>query len=358
MKKNLIYDFQIFLKQKFGGPSRYFVELNKHINKNKFYNSIIAPFHINRHLNHSEFKKNNFFFYKKFFFNKPLIKLNQLIFLNKISKISNPIIHSTYYDLNYLKNIKCKKIVTIHDLIHEKYYPEKKLDNEEKKINCINQADFFICVSKNTQKDLIEHYKVDEKKTKVIYHSCDLPNIDFKFKKEKDYFLFVGKRGGYKNSHFILSALSKYKKFKENFDLYFFGGPKFSRSEIKNFKDLGILKNIKYMGNDDRKLNTLYKNALCLIYPSLYEGFGIPLLEAMQNNCPVLCCDTPALKEIGENAVEYFEKNNEEAFIYSLDKMIHSTELSNQLKQLGKHRRNFFSWQKCAKETEEIYLSL
>ena len=112
------------------------------------------------------------------------------------------------------------------------------------------------------------------------------------------------------------------------------------------------------MGNDDRKLNTLYKNALCLIYPSLYEGFGIPLLEAMQNNCPVLCCDTPALKEIGENAVEYFEKNNEEAFIRSLDKMIYSTELSNKLKQLGKQRRSFFSWQKCAKETEEIYLSL
>ncbi len=355
MKTNLIYDYQIFLKQKFGGPSRYFVELNKNINQKKFNNSIVAPFHINRHLLNTNFNKGNFFFYKKFIFNRTLKKLNEFIFLKKIKNLLNPIIHSTYYDLRYLRQVKCAKIVTIHDLIHEKFYKDKKIDYEDNKINCINDADFFICVSKSTQNDLIEHYNIDKKKTKVIYHSCTLPDVDYGFIKKKDFILFVGNRSGYKNSYFALKAFSKYKRIRDKIDFYFFGGLKFSKNEITNFRDLGIINNVKYLGNDERKLKSLYKKATCLIYPSNYEGFGIPLLEAMENNCPIICTDTPALKEIGADAVQYFEKNNEESFIDSLDKVLYSDELSNKLKILGKKRRNFFSWEKCARETEEVY---
>ena len=95
-----------------------------------------------------------------------------------------------------------------------------------------------------------------------------------------------------------------------------------------------------------------------MIYPSLYEGFGIPLLEAMEAECPILCSNTPALKEIGQNAVEYFDGNNEDAFIESLDKIIYSNDLIKKLKKLGLQRRKDFSWKKCAKETEEIYQTL
>ena len=358
MIKNLIYDYQIFLKQKYGGPSKYFVELNKNIDKNNFSNKIIAPFHINNHLKNSKFNKGNFFFYKKFNFNNFLSKYNQNKTLKFVKKIQNPIIHSTYYNLKYLSEIECKKIVTIYDLIHEKLYPEKNLSDEENKKNAIIDADFFICISKNTQKDLIETYNVDPQKTKVVYLSSSLQDTKFKINKSKDYLLFVGNRTGYKNANFILKALSKYKKFKKNFDLYFFGGPKLSNYEIDNFNELGLLNNIKHYGNDERKLKSLYKNAICLIYPSLYEGFGIPLLEAMESECPILCCNTPALKEIGQNAVEYFDGNNQDAFLESLDKIIYSNDLNKKLKKLGLQRRKDFSWKKCAKETEEIYQTL
>ena len=121
---------------------------------------------------------------------------------------------------------------------------------------------------------------------------------------------------------------------------------------------MGIYENIKHLGNNEEILPSLYKNALCLIYPSLYEGFGIPLLEAMQSDCPILCCETPAIKEIGENAAIYFEKGNEESFIHNLDKIVYSNDLSNKLKKLGRQRRSFFSWEKCARETEQVYKNL
>ena len=358
MNRNLIYDYQIFLKQKYGGPSKYFVELNKNINKNNFSSKIVAPFHINRHLRDSEYNRGNFFFFKKFNLNSFLSKYNQYKTLKIIKKLDNPIVHSTYYNLKYLSDIKCTKIVTIYDLIHEKLYPEKKLSDEDDKRNSIMDADFFICISKNTQKDLIEIYNVDPKKTKVVYLSSSFPKEEIKVKKNKDYLLFVGNRTGYKNSDFILKALAKYEKFYKNFDLYYFGGPKFSKNEINILNDLKISNNIKHLGNDERKLKSLYQNALCLIYPSSYEGFGLPLLEAMETECPVLCCNTPALKEIGQDAVEYFEQNNEDSFIESLDKIIYSNDLKKKIKKLGLQRRNYFSWQKCAKETEQIYKNL
>mgnify|MGYP001378185167 CR=1 FL=1 len=358
MKRNIIYDYQIFLKQKYGGPSKYFVELNKNINKKNFSNKIVAPFHVNRHLRDSEFNRGNFFFYKKFNLNNFLSKYNQYNTLKLLKNLHNPIIHSTYYNLKYLRDIKCKKIVTVYDLIHEKLYPEKKLNDDDNKKNAIMDADFFICISKNTQKDLIEIYNVEPQKTKVIYLSSSLPKKEIKVKKNKDYLLFVGNRSGYKNSEFILRALAKYEKFKKNFDLYFFGGPKFTKDEINMLNDIEIFNNTKHLGNDEKKLKSLYKNALCLIYPSLYEGFGIPLLEAMECGCPILCCNTPALKEIGQDAVEYFQQNNEDSFIESLEKIIYSKDLINKIKKSGFQRRSHFSWEKCAEETEQIYKNL
>ena len=360
MRKKIIFDYQIFLKQKYGGPSRYFVELNNNLNSNEFFDyQVMAPLHINRHLKGSLFNKNNFFFFKKFNLNNLFKNFNQKVTLKKINSISNLIMHSTYYDLTYLDNVKCNKVVTIFDLIHEKFYPKSKLKIEDVKSKAIEKADFFICISKNTQRDLIEYYNVKEEQTKVIYLSSSLPkNNNINFNIDKNFFLFVGNREGYKNSKFIVNALSKYDKFKKNFKLYFFGGLKFSKEEINNFKDLGIYENIKHLGNDEKILPGLYKNALCLIYPSLYEGFGIPLLEAMENDCPILCCDTPAVKEIGENAAIYFEKENEESFIHNLDKIVYSSDFSDNLKKLGRQRRSFFSWKKCANQTEEVYKNL
>ena len=358
MNLNLIYDYQIFLKQKYGGPSRYFVELNRCINSQMFNNEIFAPVHINRHLKDTPFNKRNFFFYKKFNLNNVFKKYNQYRTIRKIQNIKNLIVHATYYDLEYLRKIKCKKVVTVYDLIHEKFYSKEKLDKENLKVNLINDVDHFICISKNTQKDLIEYYNVDEKRTSVTYLSSTLKESNYNVKKKKDYFLFVGNRNGYKNFSFLVDGLSKFKKFRDNFDLYLFGGSNFSNYEISKFKEKGIYKNIRFCGNDESILSSLYKNASCFIYPSLYEGFGIPILEAMQNNCPVLCCDNPTFREIGQNSIEYFEPGNIESFIHSLEKIVYSNVFSSNLKNLGKKRRQFFSWQKCAKETQKIYLTL
>lgn len=358
MINNVFYDHQIFLKQKYGGPSRYFVELHNHLDPNIFKKKIIAPIHINRYLKNSDVNDKNIFLYKKLFFNNFLKKYNQILTLKKIKNNEDCIVHSTYYDLGYLRNQKCKKIVTIYDLIHEKFYPNKILPKEDNKLNCINEADFFICISKTTQKDFIEKYNIDKNKTKVIYLSSSLNKTNFNYKKKKDYILFVGNRGGYKNANFLIKAYAKNEKIHKNFNLAFFGGQSFSRIEIQNFKDLCIQDKIIYLGKDENKLSSFYQNASCLVYPSLYEGFGIPLLEAMESECPVICCDTPAIKEVGDNSVLYFEKDDLDSLINCMENLLHSNHHSNKLKNLGKIRRNNFSWKRCAKETEEIYLNI
>ena len=192
----------IFFTQKSGGISRYFVENTKEIIKNQNYElKIVSPLNKNNFLKEIP-KKNKVSFYLSRYPNSKLLeKFNNVISNYYLNNYNPDIFHETYYEEPSKYSSKLPKVITIYDLIHEKFsklYPREKL---LEKRNVLKYTDHFICISENTKNDLINIYSVPENKTSVIYLAG---NHLSKFKKnieipEKDFLLYVGSRDNYKN---------------------------------------------------------------------------------------------------------------------------------------------------------------
>lgn len=362
----IAYNHQIFSLQAYGGISRYFIELSSRINQLKHDEAIIkvfAPIHKNQYLDLNS---------KKLLFNgfkipdlKGTSKLNTFLnsFLSPIllNTFKPDLIHETYYDAKKIsyKN-KVKKIITVYDMIHELFPREfsKKDKTAEIKKLAVMQADHIICISKNTQKDLVKVLDVDIKKTSVVHLGFSLMEdgkSNLKINK-KPYLLYVGSRRGYKNFFRFLEAYAKSSNLKNFFNLVVFGGGPFTSQEI-NFIELMKIdrKKIRNINGNDSDLAICYKNASLFIYPSLYEGFGIPPLEAMSFGCPVVCSNTSSIPEIVGDAAIYFNPYSVDSICESIEKILNNEKLRLSIIDRGFQRLKKFSWDKCAIETFEIY---
>ena len=161
----VFFDYKIFFQQKYGGPARYFTELFKSLNEIENNAFIVSPVYINEYLQQSNFSSN--IIGKKIVLKKfagPFLDLYNKISSKKIySKLKPDIIHTTYYDKYLVCNNK-PLVLTVHDLIHEVYQNEYRLDLSSKK-KMIKKADHIICVSRSTKNDLLKYYNIDEKKS-------------------------------------------------------------------------------------------------------------------------------------------------------------------------------------------------
>ena len=145
----------------------------------------------------------------------------------------------------------------------------------------------------------------------------------------------------------------------KDFNVILFGGEKIMVQEIKKFKDLNFKENqIVQINGDDFTLVNLFNNAKASIFPSLYEGFGLPLIESMYLNCPVICSNIKTFTEIAGDSVEYFNPKNYESLINSIEKVVYNNEYTKKLINKGKERASKFSWTHCALETNKIYQNL
>ncbi len=369
---NILYDHQIFIDQIHGGPSRYFIKIAEEILKKENLR-ICAPLNVNEYLKYLPSENvvglnlNNIYFEKLPFGIKRLIKQSlinkiNIFFLNNLIKNFKPnLIHKTNYD-NY--KTKLPVIITVYDLIHEKFsrlYGNDK-DYRPKK-NALERADQIICISENTRNDLHNYYDLRNKKIKVIYLGCELnKNLQsdqiFQLKENK-FLLYVGKRQGYKNFSNFIKAFSISEKLKKEYKIYCFGGGRFTKMELQLFKEYKIKSDlIQYFEGDDNILVHLYKNANALVYPSRYEGFGLPILEAMSFDCPVICSNNSSIPEIGGDAVKYFNPNSIEDIESAICETVFSTDNVQKLKKLGQLRVKLFNWKKCASETLSLYKEL
>ena len=160
------------------------------------------------------------------------------------------------------------------------------------------KADHVICISENTRSDLLKIWDCDPSKVSVVHLGFDSFAARNKQVKalnkniSRDYILFVGARKGHKNFERLLEAYSSKKSLSDNFSLICFGGGSFCDDEEKKLKNLGIANKVIQMNGSDELLASLYQNADLFVYPSLYEGFGIPPLEAMSAGCPVAAART------------------------------------------------------------------
>jgi glycosyltransferase involved in cell wall biosynthesis len=361
----LIYDYQIFGWQKYGGISRYIYEIaNQIFDLEDFDVKILAMAYVNEYLKQSR---------SGFVIGLPVPKIpktGNLIkhFSREISKIwlgNNPpdIIHETYYQSQQLAPKSTKVVITVHDMLHEKFsqfFPNSSLPEEKAK--AVQRADHIICVSENTKKDLMEILNVEPSKVSVVYHGISFEpnkNESLSPKNTEPYIFYIGDRGGHKNFQCLLQAYINSSQIKNNFKLLCFGGPPFSDEEINLFNTLGLSEDriLRVSGNDSA-LSGFYKGASVFVYPSLYEGFGIPLLEAMAFGCPVVCSNTSSIPEVAGSAAELFDPYNWESLVQALEQVLFSDQRANTLVELGTARIKQFSWHNSARQTSLIYSSL
>ena len=355
---SVFYDDQAFAMQKYGGISRCFFELAEGLER---YGNIGV--YIYKGVNISGFKFgsgiHDLFSYSAD--EEPLFdyrirqKINRDILRQYFS--SNPkfdIYHPTYYGDYGLANYK-KKIITVHDMIHELFGLDKKTIEEKKKM--VESADGIIAVSENTKRDLIDILNVPEEKIKVIHHGNSLNyNVSSERLIKEPYLLYVGERGGYKNCDTLLRAFAECTH-NNDIKLICFGGGKFRASELELIKNLGILRSVEQIGGDDTVLANLYAYAELFIYPSKYEGFGIPLLEAMHYGTPIITGDTSSMPEVAGDAAEYFNPDSYEDLRDCIDCLLDDKLLRNQYVEKGYKQKKLFSWDKTVMETYDYYKS-
>lgn len=371
----ILYDHSVFQFQRYGGISRYFYELITRLStKDDVGINLFQGFHINEY-GLSEYRKNfeSYWGYKwackksaapymaYILFTIP----NKILFNNFLSSSDFNIYHPTYYRSDLDKYSKSAIVLTVHDMIHE-LYPDQFIDSrfviKAKKIS-INKADLIISISENTKKDLMNIYDVPEDKIKVISHANSLPksndymkcvDLEKMYSITKPFLLYVGDRKRtYKNFTMLLETYST--RLSDRFDLVCFGGGDFSHNELKTIKNIRCSGKVIHLSGSDHMLASLYKNAFCFIYPSLYEGFGIPLLEAMGMGCPVIASNASSVPEVVNKAALLFDPNSKDSLINEIELLENNESKRKILINLGFEQEKKFSWDKTVEETLNVY---
>lgn len=361
----ILYDHQCFSYQDFGGVSRYYVELIKNIRESNLAEAELSlNFSNNHYLDElKEISVKSFFRNKRFFGKLTLTNyINTPGSIFQILKNDYNIFHPTYYRPYFLKFLNKKPFVlTVYDMTHE-LFPESvhRFDktSEHKKI-LVKKAERIIAISHNTKNDLIRILNVPEEKIEVIHLASSL---DKKFSLSREsfnlperYILFVGTRKKYKNFQNALLAFANLSKMDDDLYLICAGGGNFGADEKLKFDELNLSKKILYKPADDISLATLYSNALAFVFPSFYEGFGIPVLEAMNCDCPIVLSNVSSLPEIAGEAAIYFVPKDVDSITKALSDVIFDNQRREELINKGRARRENFSWLKTAKETINLY---
>jgi glycosyltransferase involved in cell wall biosynthesis len=360
----VVYDYQIFGRQRYGGISRYFCELAKCVASDESFDvKILAGLYINEYL--CTVPSNLIGGLKVPQIPKTGTIIEQInVAFSKLwlQNHSTNIVHETFYASQSLAPSHARRVLTIYDMIDEKFYPDSGV-NKLKEM-AVRRADHIICISESTKKDLLSLMSIDPDKVSVI-HLAHSPGSDFSDQKlhkqpvDAPYILYVGDRYGYKNFSGLIQAYANSEQLKKDFKLVCFGAPPLSSEELSWSRQLGIAEgNLLHFAGSDALLKQFYQGASAFVYPSMYEGFGIPPLEAMSLSCPVICSNTSSIPEVVGNAAELFDPNQVESITVAMEKVLYSAEYSEQLKSLGHERIKSFSWEKCAKQTQGVYLSL
>jgi glycosyltransferase involved in cell wall biosynthesis len=281
-------------------------------------------------------------------------------------KLGQPdVVHETYYQTNSSAPKGCPIVVTVHDMIQEKFDISFGRDNETsaKKRAAVKRADRVVCVSENTRMDLLELFDPDPGKIRTIHLGVTMNRSGGPPPRwpppPRPYFMHVGMRGGYKNFGNLLRAYASRPRLHTEFDLIAFGSHGFTQQENESIGDLGLTSpQVRHLSGDDDLLGHLYSQAAAFIYPSLYEGFGIPPLEAMSVGCPVLCSNASSIPEIVGNAGLYFDPNEVDAIADAMERVVSFTEVRAELVARGNERVRQFSWDRCTSQTLDVYRDL
>ena len=361
--KKILYDNQMFTFQRFGGVTRYFADLMYNLPAGEFMADVPMRYCENHYVTETYGHK-----YEKFSFPENYRIRRQLYALvnRNISKFAirnndYDIFHPTYFSTYFLKTLKrCQKpfVLTIHDMTFERF-PQNVLIYDmtiPNKRRLIAEADHIIAVSENTKRDIVELVGTDPSKISVVHHgyrsvSTPAPQLF------DSYILYVGERKGYKNFLPWLSAIRPLLSLYPDLKVVCTGN-QFSKTEEALFAKWNISGRLVHISANDAQLASLYRHALCFVFPSLYEGFGIPILEAFNNGCPVCLSEASCFPEVAGDAALYFNPADAQSMYDALKEVLDSAALRGELSKKGLLRGGEFTLERMVEKTCDVYRKL
>jgi glycosyltransferase involved in cell wall biosynthesis len=382
---HILYDHQIFTQQNYGGISRYFCELMERFSLDPDLQCTLALRYSRNENLRSRPSLDQYWSGKSPLLSSQIfpfirqithvdilnrLRINRRESVRLLRKQDFDLFHPTYYNPNFLKYLGKKPFVlTVHDMIHELYpaYFSPRDPVAVWKKQLIEEADSVIAISQNTRNDIIRFTDVDPDCISVIYHGNPFEFVEPSHREdespgvlsiEKSYLLFVGNRYGYKNFNFFIASVAKLLKNNEGLQVYCAGGGPFTPGEVNLLKELNILSKVHYIRINDAVMKYLYKNAQAFIFPSLYEGFGLPVLEAFSCGCPVVLSNSSSLSEIAGDAASYIDPDDAESLARGIESVLSDRQYREDLIRKGYERLKFFSWEKTAQQTKRVYANL
>ncbi len=290
-------------------------------------------------------------------------RINEECSVNALKSGNFDVFHPTFFNSYFLRYLNSKPFVlTVHDMMPEifpQYYGKNNPQVLEKK-KLVNKAAAIVAISENTKKDLMDILNVPESKIHVIYHGAPLitTSIDEPIIKAR-YFLYIGTRNAYKN--FVKTVYDFYDFSKNNPDVKLVcTGPNFTLQEMQLFKSLNLTEKVLHIFVCDQDLPNLYSNAIAMIYPSLYEGFGMPILEAFACSCPTILNNKSCFPEIAGDAAIYFNSDGKDSNLAQVMQKVVSLSSKQRCEiiERSKKRLSVFSWQRSACSLAKLYESV
>ena len=272
------------------------------------------------------------------------------------------IFHSSYYRTSSSRNFV--NITTVHDFTYEYFRAGiPRLIHQFQKGQAIKNSKRIICVSQNTKADLMKFFpSISPENIRVIYNGVDLVYRPIEKDEtqlqqicpfsSKEYLLYVGdRRSSYKNFNLAVDACKL-----TNRPLIMVGGGPLSEKENQTLLNtVGKNKFKILLGINNEQLNLIYNHAFCLIYPSLYEGFGIPVLEAQRAGCPVISTNKSSIPEVAGHGAILLDEVTEFQIADAVKLLENNSIFTDDLIQKGHQNAGQFSWDKCYQETKQLY---
>lgn len=364
MLKTVIYDYQAFSLQRFGGISRYFCELAARINGyHEWQARIVAPVHYNLHLRNVAVPKTGYHIRLRLGrLAKAYRAINRSLSPRLMSAFSPALVHRTYYE-ETARHRGVPMVVTVFDMIHELFadqFSPSDPTSANKRLS-VASADHVLCISHSTARDLTRLFGVPPGKISVTHLGysesfSSPPPAEETPPHIRPYVLYVGHRTGYKNFEAALRAYAASSRLVREFDFLVFGGPSLSPLEHAFAQKLGLRSDaLRQLGGNDAELARAYRHARTFVYPSLYEGFGIPPLEAMAAGAVVASANTSSLPEVVGDAAITFDPTDIDQIRNAVESACFDEDRRLRLVASSKERIRQFSWEACAEATMRSY---